>query len=83
MLINVRTPCIFFFFQKHLLQPACIKITGTFWRSNFALIYSGKINIRMIFAVDEISKFAWTYFRGSQLFISYTEKVNGGKRRRY
>ena len=66
--------CIFFFlFQKHLLQPASAKITGTFWRSNFTLIYSGKINICVIFAVDEILKFGWTYFCGSQLFIYYTK----------
>ena len=70
MLINVRTPCIFFFFQKHLLQPDCIKITDTFWRSNFALIYSGKINIRMIFAVDEISKFAWTFAAANYLYLT-------------
>ena len=70
MLINVRTLCIFFFFQKNLPQPACIKITGTFWRSNFSLIYSGKINIRMIFAVDEISKFAWTFAAANYLYLT-------------
>ena len=70
MLINVRTPCIFFFFLKNLLQPACIKITGTFWRSNLPPIYSGKVNIRMIFAVDEISKFAWTFAAANYLYFT-------------
>lgn len=54
MLTNLRTLCIFFFYQKHLLHPASMKVTSTFWISNFAVIYSGKINIRVIFAVDEI-----------------------------
>ena len=65
--------CIFFPFSEASSTASFCKVTGTFWRSNFTLIYSGKINICVIFAVDEILKFGWTYFCGSQLFIYYTK----------